>query len=121
LESGDAEPALAQLQPAVVELEGFAFPQWHGLALVLIGDAHRRCGRLADAAPAVSKGIEVATRARYWYGVGIGERVGARIAAADGRPRDAAEGFTRAEATFTRISARFEQERTRVEAASLPD
>jgi DNA-binding winged helix-turn-helix (wHTH) protein/tetratricopeptide (TPR) repeat protein len=118
LEGSDAEPALAQLQEAVVELEGFNFPQWHGLALVLIGDAHRRCGRLTDAATAVSNGIAVATRARYWYGVGIGERVGARIAAADGRPHDAAAGFTRAEATFNRISARFELERTRMEAAS---
>ena len=117
LESGDAEQALAQLTPAVVELEGFAFPQWHGLALVLIADAHGRLQRLDAAAAAIGAGIEIATRAQYWYGVGLGERIAGRIAAADGRKRDAAEAFARAAATFIRIGARFEAERTRAEAA----
>jgi hypothetical protein len=61
-------------------------------------------------------GIEVATRAQYWYAVGTGERVAARIARDEGRLQEAVDGLDRALRTFNRIGARFEAERTRAEA-----
>jgi DNA-binding winged helix-turn-helix (wHTH) protein/tetratricopeptide (TPR) repeat protein len=116
LEHGDHEQALQRLEPTITELEGFAFPQWHGLAAVLTGEAHRRARRLEEAATMTRAGIEIATGAQYWYAVGTGERVGARLARDAGDLQEAAAAFDRALCTFTRIGARFEAARTRVEA-----
>ena len=80
LEHGDHDQALQRLGPTMTELKGFAFPQWHALATVLMGEACRRGGRLEEAATATRTGIEIATSAQYWYAVGTGERVAARIA-----------------------------------------
>ena len=52
----------------------------------------------------------------YWYAVGVGERVAARIARDSGRTADAAAAFDRALHTFQRIGATLEASRTRGEA-----
>jgi hypothetical protein len=74
LEHGDHEKALERLQPTLVELEEFAFSQWHGLASVLIGEGLRLDGRLQEARRATQHGVEIATRVRYWYAVALGAR-----------------------------------------------
>ena len=116
LEHGDHEQALQRLGPTMTELEGFAFPQWHSLAAVLMGEAYRRGRRLEEAATATRTGIEIATSAQYWYAVGTGERVAARIARDACNLQEAADAFERALCTFNRIGARFEAARTRAEA-----
>jgi tetratricopeptide (TPR) repeat protein len=117
LEHGDHEEALERLQPTLVELEEFAFPQWHGLASVLIGEGLRLDGRLKEARRATQQGIEIATRVRYWYTVALGERIAARIARDGGDADVARAAFDRARGLFERIGARFEEARTRREAA----
>jgi DNA-binding winged helix-turn-helix (wHTH) protein/tetratricopeptide (TPR) repeat protein len=117
LEHGDHQEALERLQPTLVELEEFAFPQWHGLASVLIGEGLRLDGRLEEARRATQQGIEVVTRVRYWYAVALGERIAARIARDGGDPDVAVAAFDRARGLFDRIGARFEEARTRHEAA----
>jgi tetratricopeptide (TPR) repeat protein len=120
LEQGDHDQALQRLGPTMTELEGFAFPQWHALAAVLIGEAHRRGRRLEEAATATRTGIEIATSAQYWYAVGIGERIAARIARDARNLQEAADAFDRALCTFNRIGARFEAARTCAEAGLNP-
>jgi tetratricopeptide (TPR) repeat protein len=117
LEHGDHKEALERLQPTVVELEEFAFPQWHGLASVLIGEGLRLDGRLAEARRATQQGIEIATRVRYWYAVAFGERIAARIARDGGDADVAVAAFDRARGLFEEIGAQFEEARTRKEAA----
>ena len=117
LEHGDYEEALERLPPTRVEFEEFAFPQWHGLASVLIGEGLRLDRRLDEACRATQHGIEIATRARYWYAVAVGERIAARIARDAGDADMAVAAFDRARGLFERIGARFEEARTRNEAA----
>jgi tetratricopeptide (TPR) repeat protein len=116
LEHGDHDEALERLHPTLVELEEFAFPQWHGLASVLIGEGLRLHGGLEDARRATERGIEIATRARYWYAVAVGERIAARIARDAGDADAALAAFERARGLFERIGARVEEARTRKEA-----
>jgi tetratricopeptide (TPR) repeat protein len=117
LEAGDHEQTLRHLQTTVAELEAFAFPQWHALATIWLGEAQRRSGRLDEAMQMTRTGIDVATRAQYWYAVGSGERIVARVARDEGRPQEAADAFNRALQAFERIGAGLEAERTRAEAA----
>jgi DNA-binding winged helix-turn-helix (wHTH) protein/tetratricopeptide (TPR) repeat protein len=117
LENGQVADALVRLNPVVTELEGFAFPQWQGLAGILIGEAARRECRLEEADTRTRRGIEAATRARYWYAVGIGERVAGRIARDRGRAAEGLAALDRAASTFDGIGAAFEAGRTRLEAA----
>jgi hypothetical protein len=62
--------------------------------------------------------VQGATRAQYWYALGVSERVLARIALDRGCKDDAATAFDRAVQTFERIGAAFEAERTRLEFAT---
>lgn len=117
LEHGDHEEALERLPPTLVELEEFAFPQWQALASVLIGEGLRLGGCLEEARRASQRGIEIATRVRYWYAVALGERIAARIARDAGDADVAVAAFDRARGLFERIGARFEEARTRKEAA----
>ena len=57
------------------------------------------------------------TRVRYWYAVALGERIAARIARDGGDADVAVAAFDRARGLFERIGARFEEARTRNEAA----
>lgn len=115
LEAGDHAGARTLLDPIVAEFETFGFPQWHGWALILVGETHRIDGAVDVAATLVKRGLEVATEARYWYAVGFGERIAARIARDRGRHDESAAAFGRALQTFERIGARFEASRTRRE------
>ena len=67
------------LEHALPELETFSFPQWHGLAAVLMGEADRQAQRLDAAAAWISRGVEIASRAGYKYALdraaGIAERI----------------------------------------------
>jgi tetratricopeptide (TPR) repeat protein len=116
---GDHAQARLVLEPIVHELEGFGFPQWHAFASALAADACRLDGRFDTAKVFVDRAVEVATRARYWYGVGFAHRVGARLARDRGMLAEAAAALERAAGTFDRIGAAFESARTRGEMAAL--
>ena len=79
LESGRHVEAAERLKPTVKELESFAFPQWHGLATILMGEAERRGGALDDASRWTACGIDIVTRANYRYAIDLGARIAARI------------------------------------------
>lgn len=79
LESGRHDEAAERLEPTVKELESFAFPQWHGLAAILMGEAQRRAGALDEASRWTARGIEIVTRANYRYAIDLGARITARI------------------------------------------
>ena len=79
LESGRYVEALPPLEAAVKEMELFAFPQWHGLTAILIGEASRRSGSLADAAQWTARGREIAAHANYRYAIELGARITERI------------------------------------------
>jgi len=117
LELGDHEGARDVLEPVVSELQGFGFPQWHGLSTVLVGETYRRSGRRHEAAAMVQTGLEIAARAQYWYGVAVGERVAARLARETGDAAQALEHFERATRLFQQIGAQFEVDSTRTEVA----
>ena len=117
---GDHAQAVDELQVSIRELEGFGFPQWHALAAVMLGEAQRGLGRLEEAAEATRSGTDIATRAQYWYAVGLGEQVTARIARDRGRVEDATSALESALLTFTRIGAVFEADCARHELATLP-
>jgi len=85
LESGRHVEAAPPLQAAVKELESFAFPQWHGLTAILIGEASRRNGSLDDAAQWVARGKAMAAQANYRYAIELGSKVTERIARDAGR------------------------------------
>jgi serine/threonine protein kinase/class 3 adenylate cyclase/tetratricopeptide (TPR) repeat protein len=80
LETGQHAEAIARLDPIVKELESFAFPQWHGLATILIGEAQRRAGCLDEAARSTASGREIAARANYRYAIEFGDRIAGLIA-----------------------------------------
>jgi DNA-binding winged helix-turn-helix (wHTH) protein/tetratricopeptide (TPR) repeat protein/nucleoside-triphosphatase THEP1 len=119
LEAGDHAAARALLEPIVAEFELFGFPQWHAWASILIGETYRLDGIVDTAAGYVARGLDMATQTRYWYAVGFGERVAARIARDRGRLGDSAEAVDRALQTFQRIGAAFEATRTQSEAKIL--
>ena len=79
LESGRHVEAAPRLQAAVKEMESFAFPQWHGLTAILIGEANRRNGSLDEAAQWVARGREIAAHANYRYAMELGAKVTERI------------------------------------------
>jgi tetratricopeptide (TPR) repeat protein len=116
LQAGDHRGAREQLEPLVAEFESFGFPQWQGWASTLIAETYRLDGESEVAAAFVDRGLRVATQARYWYAVGFGERIAARIARDCGRPEASSRGFDRATEIFARIGARFEETRTRDDA-----
>jgi hypothetical protein len=115
LEANEAVEAGARLEATLTELEGFGFPQWHALAAVLLGDAHRRGGRFDESAAWIARGIKVASAANYRYAVAIGERVAGRLARDTGDEDLAKAALDRAITVFTSIGASFEAERTRGE------
>jgi len=119
LEKGEAEEARAQLEPIVTELEGFALRQWHALAATLTGESLRMLGRFDEAAAFAETGLRVATEAAYWYAVGFGHRVVARIKRDRGASDRGRAGFEQALAVFARIGATFEADRTRADLARL--
>ncbi len=79
LESGRHAEAAERLDATVTELESFAFPQWHGLAAILMGESKRRAGALEDASRWTARGIEIVRRANYRYAIDLGARIAARI------------------------------------------
>ena len=79
LESGRHVEAAPRLHAAVKEMESFAFPQWHGLTAILIGEASRRKGSLDEAAQWVARGREIAAHANYRYAMELGAKVTERI------------------------------------------
>jgi tetratricopeptide (TPR) repeat protein len=79
LEGGEHAEAAERLAPIVTELESFGFPQWHGFAAILLGEAHRRANRREEAARWTTYGREIATHANYRYAMRLGERVAERI------------------------------------------
>jgi len=115
LEHGEHPEALERLQAALVEVEVFCFPQWQSLAAVLIGECLRLQGQLEKAGGKVREGLEIATRVGYWYTVGFGERIAARIARDSGCASEASAAFDRAIDIFERIGSTSEAERTRGE------
>ena len=119
LEYGDAARARGLLEPIVEELEGFGFPQWHGFAATLAGEAYRIEGRLEEAASAAERGLKAALQADYWYAVGFAHRVIGRIACDRGRPDQAGLMLSQARDTFGRIGAAFEAARTRLDLARV--
>ena len=80
LESGEHEEARQHLDVALSELETFSFPQWHGLAAVLMGEAERQAKRFDTAAAWTSRGLEIASKAQYKYALELGRLVAERIA-----------------------------------------
>ena len=109
---GDHAQARTILEPVVVELEGFALPQWHGFAAALTAETYRLDAQLDVAGTLVERALEVMTRAQYWYGVAVAQRVAARIALDRGARDEATAIFDDAAQTFERIGARFEAQRT---------
>ena len=112
---GDHAQARTILEPVVAELEGFAFPQWHGFAAALTAETYRLDARLDVAGTLVERALDVMTRAQYWYGVAFAQRVAARIALDRGARDEATATFDDAARTFERIGARFEAQQTRDE------
>ena len=112
IRQGDHAQARTILEPVVAELEGFAFPQWHGFAAALTAETYRLDARLDDARTLVLRALDVMTRAQYWYGVGFAQRVAARIALDRGTCDAATPTFDDAARTFERIGARFEAQQT---------
>ena len=119
LEYGDAPRARALLEPVVAEFERFGFPQWHGWAATHTAEALRLEGRLAEAAAAAQRGLEVARQAQYWYAVAFSHRVRGRIARDEGRLGEAAAELAQALSTFERIGGAFEAARTRLDVAMV--
>jgi len=81
LKSGEHGEARRQLEPTVAELETFSFPQWHGLAAVLMGEAERQAKRFDAAARWISRGVEIASHGQYRYAIDLAQHVTDRIAA----------------------------------------
>jgi tetratricopeptide (TPR) repeat protein len=75
LEAGQHEEASERLAAIISEFEAFAFPQWLGLSLILLGEARRRGGAVDEAARLVARGKEVATRANYRYAMDLAARL----------------------------------------------
>jgi DNA-binding winged helix-turn-helix (wHTH) protein/tetratricopeptide (TPR) repeat protein len=119
LERGEPGPARAILEPVVAELESFGFPQWHGFAAVLAAETYRAEARLDTARSIAERGLEVTTRAQYWYGVGFAQRVIGRIARDRGNRPEAVAALDNSARTFERIGAAFEAARTREELTGL--
>jgi tetratricopeptide (TPR) repeat protein len=118
---GDHAQARIILEPTIAELEGFAFPQWHGFAAALTAETYRLDARLDVAGTLVRRALEVMTRAQYWYGVAFAQRVAARIALDRGAWDEATARFDDAALTFERIGARFEVQQTCDERDRLND
>ena len=118
IEAGDHRSAQELLEPTVTELHSFGIPQWLAWASILTGETYRRDGDVDRAGTFVARGLDIATKAKYWYAVGFAERIAARIARDRGRPEDSTTAVRRSLQTFERIGARFEAERSRREEAA---
>jgi DNA-binding winged helix-turn-helix (wHTH) protein/tetratricopeptide (TPR) repeat protein len=85
LKSGEHAEARERLELTLAELETFSFPQWHGLAAVLMAEAERQAGRFESAARWISTGVEIARVGQYTYALDLAQNVSERIPA-DRRP-----------------------------------
>lgn len=117
LEAGDHRAARERLEPLVAKFESFGFPQWQAWASTLTGETYRLDGALDTAEAFVERGLDIAADAHYGYAAGFGARIAARIARDRRQLAESAAAFDRALQTFERIGARFEEARTRKEAA----
>jgi hypothetical protein len=93
--------------------------QGHAFASALTAETYRLDGQLDLATTFLDRGLDVATRAEYWYAVGFAQRVSGRIARDRGCAVEAAAAFDRALRTFERIGGTFEAGGTRLERAGL--
>jgi ATP/maltotriose-dependent transcriptional regulator MalT len=116
VQGGRHDAARGQLEPLVGVFESFGFPQWQGWAAVLTAEAYRLAGACDMAASVVERGLSVARHTQYWYAVGFGERIAARIARDRDRLAESSTAFGQALQTFARIGAGFEESQTRKEA-----
>jgi tetratricopeptide (TPR) repeat protein len=80
LQAGGHEEARRHLDDAISELETFAFPHWHSLAAILIGETERQSKRFDEADVWITRGLEIAARAQYAYALDLGRGVADRIA-----------------------------------------
>jgi DNA-binding winged helix-turn-helix (wHTH) protein/tetratricopeptide (TPR) repeat protein len=80
IEHGNHGEAGELLGDTLKELEQFAFPQWHSLAVILMGEVRRRTRCLEEAARLISQGREIAARANYRYAMTLADQFAARVA-----------------------------------------
>jgi ATP/maltotriose-dependent transcriptional regulator MalT len=119
VERGEPGEAIALLEHAVQELARFGFPQWHGMFTASLAEAYRLSGDASQAQSLAHRGLEISRGARYWFGVGYGQRVLARIARSADALDEAESELTEALETFQSIGAEFEVARVRLELADL--
>ncbi|PYN04311.1 MAG: hypothetical protein DME07_03835 [Candidatus Rokuibacteriota bacterium] len=119
VERGEAEAAIPLLEHAVRELEQFGFPQWHGMFMSALAEAHRLSGSTDNALELAQRGLAIATSCRYWLAVGYAQRILGRIASDKGIHDESAARLAEALGTFTSIGAQLEIGRVRIELATV--
>jgi len=118
LVAGDRAAAIVSLERALEQFARFHF-RAHGWFTAWLAEAHLDAGRASDAQELARRALELAREARQPYGVGVAQRVLARVARAGGALDEAQDHLFEALATFREIDAGFEIRRTALMMADL--
>jgi DNA-binding winged helix-turn-helix (wHTH) protein/tetratricopeptide (TPR) repeat protein len=119
LEQGEATQAMPLLAQAVESWAQFRVRPMQAWMTVLLGEAHRMHGQLAEARHLVQQGLTLARDVGFQFVIGLAQRALGHLAQVSGALTEAATHFTEALQTFTTMQARFEQARTQLDLAAL--
>ena len=117
LVNGEAERAIALLEPVVEELARFGFRQPQGWHLAMLAEAYLAIGAVDRAHATAEEGLRLTTESGYRHGMGWARRALGRVASARGTPEAAVLHFQTALGLFVSIEAKLEGALTRMDMA----
>ncbi|HET9225924.1 MAG TPA: adenylate/guanylate cyclase domain-containing protein [Thermoanaerobaculia bacterium] len=119
LEKGDLRQAVEALQDSIARVEQTGMRQLQGWFSVFLADAYIRTSRWKEAEKVARQALTVTREARFWYGVGLAQRICGRIARIQGRFAEAEERLRKALDGFRSLEVPFEEAKTRLDLAVL--
>jgi tetratricopeptide (TPR) repeat protein len=119
LEQGDAARAIPLLEESVRQWSQFQFRPGQGWFAPWLSEALFLDGQLDKAREVAYQGLALSRDCRFWYGVGMAQRVLGHIAQSTGAFAEAAHHFQEALETLTSIQSRFEAGRTHLDLGAL--
>ena len=119
LEKGDLRQAIEALQSSIGMVEQTGMRQLQGWFSAFLADAYARASRWREAEKAARQAVQVTRESRFWYGVGLAQRIRGRIARIQGRHSESQDLLRKALEGFRALEVPFEVAKTRLDLAVL--
>jgi class 3 adenylate cyclase/tetratricopeptide (TPR) repeat protein len=119
LEKGDLQQAIHILEDAIGRVAQTGMRQLQGWFSVFLADAYLRASRLTEAGNVAREALELTRGSRFWYGVGLAQRILGRIYRTQGNHSEAESHLRESLDGFRSLEVPFEVAQTRVDLALL--